>query len=77
MKWSLQSLNFNIIEQLRCVLKRQARNRYPPPLTLKELEKVLNKKWLKILLDKVTKLYDFICSRIENKCKAEGDTNLL
>ena len=60
MEWSLQSLNINIIEQLRCVLERQVRNLYPPPFTLKELEKVLIIEWLKISLDKVTKLYDSI-----------------
>ena len=35
--------DIKIIEHLLYVLKRQVRNRYPPPSTLKELEKVLIK----------------------------------
>ena len=51
-----QSLNLNIIEHLCFVLERQVRNRYPPPLCLKELEQVLIEEWQKILLDEVKKL---------------------
>ena len=47
MEWPPQSPDINIIEHLWCVLERQARNRYPPSSTVKELEMVLIKRMVK------------------------------
>jgi hypothetical protein len=38
------------------VLGARARNRFPPPASLKQLEGVLQEEWYKILLETVAKL---------------------
>ena len=53
MEWPSQSPDINIIELLWWVLERQVRNRYPPPSSLKELEKILIEEWLKSPVDDV------------------------
>ena len=72
MKWPPQSPDLNIIEHLWCFLERQVGNRYPPLSCLKELEQVLMEEWLKIPLDEVKKLYDYIPRRIEAVQKTGG-----
>ena len=68
MEWPLQSPDINVIEHLRT-----NEERYPPPSTLKELEKVLIKEWLKIPVEKLRKLCGSILRRIAAVCKAKGD----
>jgi hypothetical protein len=45
--WPAQSPNLNIIEPLWSVLETRARNRFPPPTSLKLLEDVLRKQCYK------------------------------
>ena len=73
MEWPPPFLGINNIEHLWCVLERQVRNCYPSLSTLKELEKVLIKEWLKIPVDKVRKLYDSIPRHTAAVCKAKKD----
>ena len=72
MEWLPRSPDLNIVEHFWFVLKRQVRNRYPPPFCLKELEQVLMEEWLKIPLDEIRNLYDSIPRRIDAVQKAEG-----
>ena len=70
MEWPSQSPDLNITNNLWCVLEPQVRNRYPLPLCLKESGQVLMKKWLKIPLEEVRKLFDSILRLIEAIQKA-------
>jgi hypothetical protein len=49
--------DLNIIEPLWSVLETRARNRFPPPTSLRQLEDVLQEEWYKILLETVQNLY--------------------
>jgi hypothetical protein len=57
--WPAQSPNLNITEPFWLVLETRVRNRFPPPISLKELEDVLQKESYKILRT-VHNLYEFI-----------------
>jgi hypothetical protein len=46
--WPAQSSNLNITEPLWSVLETRLRNRFPPPISLKQLENVLQEEWYKI-----------------------------
>jgi hypothetical protein len=50
----------NILEPLWSVLETRARNRFPPPSSLKKLEDVLQEEWYKIPLVTVQNLYESI-----------------
>jgi hypothetical protein len=58
--WPAQSPDLNIIQQLRSVLETGVRNRFPPPVSLKQLEDVLQEEWYKIPLETVQNLYESI-----------------
>jgi hypothetical protein len=47
------------------------RDRFPPPISLKQLEDILQEEWCKIPLDTVQNLYEFIPRRIEALLKAK------
>jgi hypothetical protein len=46
--WPAKSPDFNIIEPLWSVVETRVRNRFPPPIPLKQLEDVLQEEWCKI-----------------------------
>jgi hypothetical protein len=46
--WPAQSLDLNIIETLWSVLETTVGNRFPPPISLKQLENILHEEWHKI-----------------------------
>jgi hypothetical protein len=48
------------------------RNRFPPPISLKKREDVLQEERCKILLETVQNLYDFISRRTKAVMKAKG-----
>jgi hypothetical protein len=62
----------NIIEPLWSVLETKARNRFPPPTSLKQLEDVLQEEWYKIPVETVQNLYESIERRIVALLEAEG-----
>jgi hypothetical protein len=51
--WPAQSSDLYIIEPLWSVLETRARNRFPRPTSLKQLEDVLQEEWYKIPLQTV------------------------
>jgi hypothetical protein len=51
--WPVQSADLNIIDPPRSFLEIEARNRFPSPTSLKQLEDVLREEWCKILLETV------------------------
>ena len=53
-------------------LEARVRNVYPPPSSLKELERVLIEEWYKIPVETVRTLYDSIPRRIEAVLDADG-----
>jgi hypothetical protein len=61
----------NIVEPLWLALETRARNRFPPPTSLKQLEDVLQEEQYKILLEIVQNLYESISRRIVIVLKAE------
>jgi hypothetical protein len=61
--WSAQSPDLNITEPLCSVLETRARNRFPPPTSVKQLEEVLQVDWYKIPLETVQNLYESIPRR--------------
>jgi hypothetical protein len=61
--WPAQSPNLNIIEPLWLVLETTARNRFPPPTSLKQLADVLQEEWYKIPLQTVQNLFKSIPRR--------------
>jgi hypothetical protein len=62
-----QSPNLNISETLWSILETRMRNKFPPPIFLKQLED----KWYKILLETVQNLHECI-QRTAAAWKAEG-----
>jgi hypothetical protein len=69
--WSAQSPGLNIIKPLWSVLGIRVRNKFPPPVSLKKFENVLQEEWYKVLFEIVQNLYESIpkkdCSSIEGK----------
>ena len=63
--WCPQSPDLNIIEPLWGILEAKVRNRFPPPMTLSELETVLCEEWLRIPVHTVQDLYLSIPRRIQ------------
>jgi hypothetical protein len=43
--WPAQSPDLNIIESLLPVLESRVRSRFPPPLSLEQLEVILREEW--------------------------------
>jgi hypothetical protein len=62
----------NITELLWLVLETDAKNRLPPPTSLKQFEHDLQEKWYKILLETVQNLYEPIPRRTAAILKAKG-----
>jgi hypothetical protein len=62
--WSAQWRDLNISEPLWTVLETRVRNRFQPPISLKQLEDVLQEEWHKILPETVQNLYKSIPRRI-------------
>jgi hypothetical protein len=58
--WTAQSPDFNITEPFWLISETRARNRFPPPTSLKQLEDVLQEVWHKIPLETVQNLYESI-----------------
>jgi hypothetical protein len=56
LSWPTQSPDLNIIEPLWSVLETRARNRFPPPTSLKQFEDDLQEEWYEILLETVQNL---------------------
>jgi hypothetical protein len=54
--WPTQSPDLNITEPFWSVLETRARNRFPPPTSLKQLEYVPQEEWYKIPLETVQNL---------------------
>jgi hypothetical protein len=57
---------------VRSILETRVRNRFPPPISLMQLEDVLHEKWYTIPLETVQKLYKSIPRRIAAVLKAKG-----
>jgi predicted alternative tryptophan synthase beta-subunit len=62
----------NIIKSVWSVLEARARNRFPLPTSLKQLEDVLQEERYKIQLETVQNLYMSIPKRITAVLKAKG-----
>jgi hypothetical protein len=54
--WPAQSSDLNIVKTLWSVLESRVRNRFPPPISLKQLEDVLQEEWCTILVESVQNL---------------------
>jgi hypothetical protein len=74
--WPLQSPDLNIIEPLWPVLVTTTRNRFPPPISLKQLEHVLQEELYKIPLETLQNLYESIPRRTAVVLKAIVDAAL-
>jgi transposase InsO family protein len=61
--WPVQSPDLNIIEPLWSVLETRLRNRFPSPMSVKQLEDVLQEEWYNIPLETVQNLYESIPRR--------------
>lgn len=72
LEWPAQSPDINIIEPLWSTLEARVRNVFPPPSSLKELEKTLIDEWYKIPVDVIQNLYSSISRRIEAVLDADG-----
>ena len=70
--WPAQSPDLNIIEPLWSILEARIRSVFPPPSSLKALEKLLIQEWYNIPLETIQKLYDSIPRRIQAVIKANG-----
>jgi hypothetical protein len=70
--WPAHSPELNVSEPLWSVLETRVRNRFPPPISLEQLEDVLQEDWYKILLETVQNLYESIPRRIAAVLKAKG-----
>jgi hypothetical protein len=70
--WPAQSPYLNNIESLWLVLETRVRHRFPPPVSLKQLEGVLHEDWHKIPLDTVQNLYESTLRRTVAVLKAKG-----
>jgi hypothetical protein len=68
--WLTQSSDLNIIEPLWSLLETRARNRPPPPTSLKQLGDVLHEEWYRIPLETNQNLYESIPRRIDAVLKA-------
>jgi hypothetical protein len=66
-----------IVGPLCSVLETRARNRFPPPTSLKQLEDVLQEEWYKIPLQTVQNLYEAIPRRTAAVLKAKGGANTI
>jgi hypothetical protein len=66
----------NIIEPLWSVLETRVRNRFLPPISLKQLEDVLQEAWYKVSQETVKNLYESIPRRITAVLKAKGGPTL-
>jgi hypothetical protein len=67
--WPAQSPDLNTIES---VLETTLGNSFPPPISLKPLEDVLQEEWYKLPLKTVQNLYEFIPRRTAAAVKANG-----
>jgi hypothetical protein len=61
----------NIIETICSVLEATVRSRSPPPISLKQLENVLQEEWYKIPLETVQNVHQSIPKRIAAMLKAK------
>jgi hypothetical protein len=55
-----QHNNLNITDPFWSVLETRLGNRFPPPISLKQLEDVLQEEWYKIMVETVQNLYESI-----------------
>jgi hypothetical protein len=67
----VQSLHLKIIEPFWSVLETKVRNRFPPPISLKQLKDVLQEEWYTILMETVQNLYESIPRRTVAVLKAK------
>jgi transposase len=70
--WTEQSPDLNTVEPFWSVLETRVRNRFPPPISLKQLEGVLQEDHYKIPLETVQNLYKSIPRMIAAVLKAKG-----
>jgi hypothetical protein len=68
----LQHLPWPAQSPLWSVSETRVRNRFPPPISLKQLEDVLQENWYKIPLGTVRNLYESIPRRVAAVLKAKG-----
>jgi hypothetical protein len=68
----LHHLTWPAQASLCSVLETRVRNRFPPPISLKQLEDILQEEWYKILLETVRNLYESISRRIVALLKAKS-----
>jgi hypothetical protein len=66
-----QSPHLNIIEPLWSVLETRVMNRFPPPISLEQVEDVLQEEWYKIPLETVQNLHESIPTRAAAAMKAK------
>jgi hypothetical protein len=69
--WAVRSPDLDIVGPLWSVLKTRARNRFPPPTSVKQLD-VLQEEWYEVPLERVQNLYQSIPRRTAPVMKAEG-----
>jgi hypothetical protein len=69
--WAAQSPDLNIIELLLSVSETRMRNRFPPQISLKQFEDVLQADCYKIPLETVQNLCEFISRSIAAILKAK------
>ena len=72
LEWPAQSPDFNPIENLWMILKRQISTRDPPAKTVKELKAVVQEEWKKISVDNVKHLGKSMPKRAKLVIKAKG-----
>jgi transposase len=70
--WPAQSPDLNIIEPLWSVLQTRVKKSFPPSISLKQLENVLQEEWYKIPLETVQNVYKLIPRRTIAILRAKG-----
>jgi hypothetical protein len=70
--WPALLPDLNITEPLQSILEQRVRNRFPPPISLKQFEDVLQEEWYKIPPETVQNLCESIPRRIALVLEAKG-----
>lgn len=70
--WPAQSPDLNIIEPVWSTLEARIRSVFPPPSSLRELERILIEEWHKIPMAVIQSLYESIPRRIQAVIAADG-----